>query len=50
MRGKKLLKTYPKPSKATICRQTKKPIADKTVDNRKLIMVGKEKLHHMASA
>ena len=35
MRGKELLKMYPKLSKATIYHHTKKPVADKTVDNRK---------------
>ena len=35
MLGKELLKMYPKLSKATIYHHAKKPVADKTVDNRK---------------
>ena len=35
IRGKELLKMYPKLSKATIYRHAKKPLADKTVDKRK---------------
>ena len=35
IRGKKRLKMYPKLSKATIYRQAKKPLADKTIDKRK---------------
>ena len=34
IREKEILKTYPKLSKATIYRRTKKPVADKTVDKR----------------
>ena len=34
MRGEELLKMYPKLLKAAIYRQTKKFVADKTVDNR----------------
>ena len=35
IRGKELLKMYPKLSKATIYRHAKKLLADKTVDKRK---------------
>ena len=35
IRGKELLKIYPKLSKATIYRHAKKPVAGKTTDNRK---------------
>ena len=35
IRGKELLKLYPKLSKATIYWHAKKPLADKTVDKRK---------------
>ena len=35
MRRKELLEMYPKLSKAVIYRQTKKPVSDKTIDNRK---------------
>ena len=35
IRGKELLKMFPKLSKATIYCHAKKPVADKTVDNRK---------------
>ena len=35
MRGKELLKMHPKLSKATIYCHAKKPVADKTIDNRK---------------
>ena len=35
MKGKELLKMYPKLLKAAIYRRTKKFVADKTVDNRK---------------
>ena len=35
IRGKELLKMYPKHSKATIYRHAKKPLADKTVEKRK---------------
>ena len=35
IRGKEILKIYSKLLKATIYRHAKKPVADKTVDNRK---------------
>ena len=35
IRGKQLLKMYPKLSKATIYGHGKKPLADKTIDRRK---------------
>ena len=35
IRGRELLKVYPKLSKATIYRHAKKPVADKAVDKRK---------------
>ena len=35
MRGKEFLKVYSKVSEATIYCHAKKPVADKTVDNRK---------------
>ena len=49
MRGKELLKMYPKLSKATIYRHAKKPVADKTVDNRKHIHGRPKKIHHETS-
>ena len=50
MRGKERLKMFPKLSKTTIYRPAKKPVANKTVDNRKHIMTGQKKFHHKTSA